>query len=269
MGNHLPFIPSKMDDAGLTPAQFRIVSRVSRRGECYESIKNMAKGCRLAVTTVKTALRFLVSRNVFSKEKRAGETSIYRVKAANEWRTEPDPNDCPAQTATQVAEPSAPRPKCHPDHLDQKTSRNGHPNKCIPVESGPHNLENCDAGLLAKDRERLQRHIQEARDAPKPDKELISGLQAGLRLYNDEFRRRGRIAGSKQANEADTASHQPARETFTPHVDETPSTLTQPTPPPKQAKSLNYWKLSQEEQARLKKPLQDLVQQSKLSQPNA
>ena len=140
---NLPFIPRQMDDAGLTPAQFRIVCRVSRRGVCSESIENMAKGCRLAVNTIKAALPFLVLRNVLSKEKRTGQTSIYRVKPPDQWRIEPSPKDTPAQKTAKVVKLPTPSTKRHPSHLAQKTPHKGSPLKGIPLRvhaNSPHSF---------------------------------------------------------------------------------------------------------------------------------
>lgn len=132
-GEKLPFIPRQMDDAGLTPAQFRIVCRVSRRGACSESVGNMAKGCRLDVKTVKNVLPFLVSRGVLAKEKRAGQTSIFRVISPAQWRIEPSPKDTPAPKTTGGVKWSIPQPKRYPSHLAQKTPHKGSPLKAIPL----------------------------------------------------------------------------------------------------------------------------------------
>lgn len=132
-GDKLPFIPRQMDDAGLTPAQFRVVCRVSRRGACSESVGNMAKGCRLAVNTVKTVLPFLVSCNVLSKEKRTGRTSIFRVKSPAQWRIEPSPKDTPAPQTTEGAKRSITQPKIHPSNLAQNTPHKGSPIKVLPL----------------------------------------------------------------------------------------------------------------------------------------
>ena len=133
-GDNLPFIPIPMDDAGLTPAQFRIVCRVSRRGSCFESIEHMGKGCRLAVNTVKKVLPFLVSCNVLSKEKRTGQTSIYRVKSPSQWRIEPRPKDTPAQKTTGDVKQPIPQARRHPSHPAQKAPHKDSPIKVLPLK---------------------------------------------------------------------------------------------------------------------------------------
>lgn len=260
MGDNLPFIPSKLDDAGLTPAQFRIVCRVSRRGSCHESIPNIAKGCRLAITTVKTVLPFLVSRRVLSKEKRPGQTSIYKINPPGEWEIEPRPNKHPAQKTPRVGKQPPPQTKGNPSNLDQTATHKGNPYKAIPLRGVPQSLESRDAGLLAKDRERIQKQIHEAREAAKPDKDLISGLKTELDSINNEFRRRGKLSPNTPHRATNGASHQDTGET---------AIIPKQTAPPEQSKQVNIWKLSPEKRAELRKPLQDYVQQSKQLQPQA
>jgi len=269
MGKTRPFIPRQMDEAGLTPAQFRVACRVARRGLCNESIARIAKGCQLAVKTVKAVLVALVARNVLSKQTRYGHTSVYQVKAVENWQPKPSPKDYLAQTAPQAVEQPSPQPKRHPNHLAQTAPHKGNPFKVIPLRGGPPILENNDAGLLAKDRERLQKQLQEARDATKPDQDLVSGLREALKLITDEFRRRGQIAHNKQANEAAAASHGPANGTNHTRAEEKPSEQSQSTTSPEKPKVANYWNLPQEERAKFMKPSQDSVQQLNPSHPKA
>ncbi len=253
MGDERPFIPRKMDDAGLTAAQFRILCRVSRRGECYESIANMARGCRLAIKTVKSVLPHLISRNMLSKQNRTGQTSVYRVQPAMEWRAEPGPNDYPAQMATQVVKPPPPQGKRHPAHPAQTVPHKGNPTKAIPIMGDPHGMESCDPGLLARDRERLQKQIREERDAAKPDKDLITGLVQAFKRINDEFRRRGSTAGKMQTNSSDTMLHQPSDGTRRPSDNGTLTDHTQPKRTSEHEVLTNIWKLSEEERAKFTK----------------
>jgi hypothetical protein len=122
-----PFISGAFDDFGLKPSQFRVVCRVARRGDCYESIPNMAAGCRLAVKTIKTVLKYLVSHNVLSKEKRPGLTCIYRVNSPGVWQGEPSPK------YTLGGKQPDTQPQRHPNHPAQKTPYKGNPIKGKPV----------------------------------------------------------------------------------------------------------------------------------------
>ena len=73
------FIHAAVDDANLTPAQFRVLCHVGRRGECYEAVANMATHCRLHADTVRKALKELVQLGWLHRQRRTGTTSIYEV----------------------------------------------------------------------------------------------------------------------------------------------------------------------------------------------
>jgi hypothetical protein len=72
-------IPGWLDDAGLRPSVFRVYCRVARRGDCWESLKNIASGCHLRRITVQTALKELVEVALVTAQARSGETTIYRA----------------------------------------------------------------------------------------------------------------------------------------------------------------------------------------------
>ena len=73
------FIHAAVDEAGLTPAQFRVLCHVGRRGECYEAVANMATHCRLHADTVRKSLKELVRLGWLHRQQRTGTTSIYEV----------------------------------------------------------------------------------------------------------------------------------------------------------------------------------------------
>ena len=137
----LPFIPRQMDDAGLTPAQFRLVCRVARRGVCTESIPKIAAGCRLAVGTVKKVLPFLVASNVLAKEKRSGQTSVLKVIPPGEWQVEPRPKGNLGKKATQHPIQTDTEANSHPSHSDQKTAHKGNPIKAIQTRGNSPGLK--------------------------------------------------------------------------------------------------------------------------------
>lgn len=88
-----PLIPSQLDDAGLTPAEFRVFCRIARRGECAESVPNMAAGCRMHRDSVWQALKELRARGMVTKESRSGATSIHRITLCSEWLSQPSGNE--------------------------------------------------------------------------------------------------------------------------------------------------------------------------------
>ena len=73
------FIHAAVDDAGLTPAQFRVLCRVGRRGTCWESVGNMATHCRLHADTVRKSLKELVRLGWLSRQLRPGTANLYEV----------------------------------------------------------------------------------------------------------------------------------------------------------------------------------------------
>lgn len=82
------FVHSRLDEAGLSPAEFRVYGNLVRRANCgvaWPSIGNIAKVCRLHPQTVRKAIRELVFRNMVQIEPRAGETSRYLVTPVSLW----------------------------------------------------------------------------------------------------------------------------------------------------------------------------------------
>ncbi len=129
----LPFIPGHLDDLGLTPQEFRIVCRVSRRGECSESMTNIARGCGLHLKTVRRLVGRLQALKVIEVSARPGITTIIRLGSPSHWLrpqhpTQPNtlPNPIPGYsdgyTPTQSDTP-------HPTQTD---TPKGSPIKVLP-----------------------------------------------------------------------------------------------------------------------------------------
>lgn len=90
--NGAPFIPSWLDDAGLRPAEFRLLCRIYRRGrECFESVPSIAAGCRLKRRTVKLLIRDLVKRQILKRVHRPGFSSLLSVAPHESWKISPAP----------------------------------------------------------------------------------------------------------------------------------------------------------------------------------
>lgn len=53
------FIGSLVDDAGLDPYEFRVLCRVSRRGQCTESMDNMAESLHIGINRLRAAISSL------------------------------------------------------------------------------------------------------------------------------------------------------------------------------------------------------------------
>jgi hypothetical protein len=190
-----PFIPRQMDDAGLTPAQFRVVCRVSRRGDCTESIKNIARGCRLAIGTVKKVLPFLVANNVLAKEKRTGQTSIFKVNPPREWQVEPRPKGSPGQKTTRYPKQTGPKANSHPSPPAQTTAHKGNPPEGNPLkgEQSPefavrNGGNKREMWQLLNDEKSLRQRLTEERERINPDRELIGSLKNQLKQVKSEMK---------------------------------------------------------------------------------
>ena len=81
----LPFIPGQLDDLGLTAQEFRVVCRISRRGECSESMANIARGCGLHVKTVRKLVRRLQELRIIEVSARPGTTTKLRLGSPLHW----------------------------------------------------------------------------------------------------------------------------------------------------------------------------------------
>lgn len=82
------FIPSALDDFGLSPAEFRIYAHIVRRagnGQCWDSTESKAKTCRLSTGTVKRAIRKLLDHNLIEKQSRPGKTTLYTLTSERYW----------------------------------------------------------------------------------------------------------------------------------------------------------------------------------------
>lgn len=80
-----PFIPAKLDDADLTPHEFRVFCRISRRGDCTESVSKMASATGMHPDTVRRALRTLEEASMITRTPRPGTTSKHQERPPEEW----------------------------------------------------------------------------------------------------------------------------------------------------------------------------------------
>ena len=66
------FIHASLDDAGLSPVEFRVFAHVLRRagrdGLCFAGAASMAKSCRVNVKTLRKTLRALAGYGMVSRE---------------------------------------------------------------------------------------------------------------------------------------------------------------------------------------------------------
>jgi DNA-binding MarR family transcriptional regulator len=76
---NLLFVRSVIDDAGLTPNEFRLICHFARRGTCYSSLAKIADVTEMSVRTVQKTLKFLVEEGLVLKEVHPGRQDIYRL----------------------------------------------------------------------------------------------------------------------------------------------------------------------------------------------
>lgn len=118
-----PFIPSQLDDAGLTPVQFRVLCHLWRRGETFSSAQTIASVCRIKRDTVFSTLALLEERGLIRRDARKGQTTIIQPVPFGGTPTQTDlprlgGRDAPPQTG---------------HDLPRLGGHKGYPTKAIPV----------------------------------------------------------------------------------------------------------------------------------------
>jgi hypothetical protein len=79
------FVHSKLDEMGLSPAQFRVFCHIARRGECFACLESIANVCRLHPDTVAACLKFLVASGMVARTTRPGLSSVYTICPMSNW----------------------------------------------------------------------------------------------------------------------------------------------------------------------------------------
>jgi hypothetical protein len=106
------FIHSRLDDYGLSPAEFRVYCHMARRGGrdyAFPAINKIARVCRLHPQTVRQALHFLVKQGLLIRQERPGRTTLYRITPLSAW--------CPPSSIAD--NPCTTNP--HPSHVEGRT----------------------------------------------------------------------------------------------------------------------------------------------------
>jgi hypothetical protein len=133
-GFNVIFIHSTLDDAGLTPDQFRVFAHVSRRassGKCTAAGATMAKICRIHPDTLKRCIAELVRRKMLNKTERPGRTNLWRITSPDEW-------DLTCNTVDGKRKPG--RPKAYPLETkggDPLETKGGDPLETKGAEGSP------------------------------------------------------------------------------------------------------------------------------------
>lgn len=124
------FVSSQVDDAGLTPIEFRIYCHIARRaggGYAFPSAESMARICRVNRKTVFAALKTLFRYGMIRKSTRVGASNLYHLTAPGEWMI---PLDQGTQTGQPETVPGYPNGTT-PGYSSGTTP--GYPNGTTPV----------------------------------------------------------------------------------------------------------------------------------------
>lgn len=171
--SNIVFIHSELDDAGLTPAGFRVFCHLSRRAGkagVYPGVKSMASTCRLNEDTVWRALSELEERGMLERKSRPGRSTEMTLQPPSTWR----------KTGGTGKEGAPPEFRCHPPekeghHPPEKRGHEGYPYKEIQ-EGDPVLVEVPPAPVLKPknvprklDRPTLEQVVEFTRSLGLPD----------------------------------------------------------------------------------------------------
>ena len=133
------FVHSSLDDAGLSPAEFRIFCHLSRRagmGSAYPAVETIAKVCRMNTKTVRRSLKRLVDMRMIIRRYRPSQTALYTLTKPSWWL----PANLQPELAL-AADPSQNEPglpsQNEPGLPSQNEPGEGNPLKVIPLKVPP------------------------------------------------------------------------------------------------------------------------------------
>src|SRR6266436_7371835 len=97
------FVPRELDDAGLSPVEFRVYAHLARRanktGRAWPGIDSMAKLCDVTQRTIIRAIDTLETRGMLQVRRKPGELNLYILTKQSSWVANKLPTDrCPDVT---------------------------------------------------------------------------------------------------------------------------------------------------------------------------
>ena len=138
------FIASDLDDFGLDPFAFRIYCRLCRRagesGDAYESVPNMAAGCKMSERQARKSLRELEEMGLIVRFERPGNKSIYRLTPAP-GAALPPRHTVPGSDSTPAYSAAHPGIQCRP--TPAPGAAKGYPLQGNPLKVKKHDTS-CD-----------------------------------------------------------------------------------------------------------------------------
>jgi len=82
------FVRSELDEAGLTPYEFRVYAHIARRAECWAALDTISDLCGMGRTAVKEAITSLRAKGMISVVSKPGSTSITTLTPPRLWSEE-------------------------------------------------------------------------------------------------------------------------------------------------------------------------------------
>jgi DNA-binding MarR family transcriptional regulator len=130
------FVHSALDDLGLSPAQFRVYCHLARRanagaggeGAAWPSVAEIARVCRLHPDTARAALRWLSDHRLLVRERRRGDTTVYRLTPASRWLC-PPPSESDTSPPDSGDSPPSVSEGTPPKRRETKDIQEGNPQK--------------------------------------------------------------------------------------------------------------------------------------------
>lgn len=79
------FVRSELDDAGLTPFEFRVYAHIARRADCYAALDTIANICRMSRSQVKRVTRSLQEKGMIHVVDSVGGTKTLSLTPPRLW----------------------------------------------------------------------------------------------------------------------------------------------------------------------------------------
>lgn len=131
-GGNVIYIDATVDEADMSPSEFRVFAHIARRGECYEAPENMAVWLRLHPDTIWAALKVLTLRRMILRTKRPGQTTLFKINHnSNQWLPT-GKKGAPEKKGHR--KPSARRRKRRGDRSPEKKGHKVHPIEVHPIK---------------------------------------------------------------------------------------------------------------------------------------
>lgn len=179
----LAYIPSWLDDMPLSPVEFRLYCHIRRVGRCYQTVRTMAKACRVHPDSLWPALNVLQTCKLIHRERRPGQTTLLRALGN------------PLESKGRVKQPTHRKARgdthrkargAHP--LESKGCK-GNPSKGSPTKGQTPPADMAD-WQVEKDIARLRLEIAQQEDRPDRNRDAMRQKRARLKDLETEQARR-------------------------------------------------------------------------------